>query len=302
MIGARVAAVASVMVVVGAGAADMWVALRPPPAAPRAHALMDAASWVVSELRPDDRAVHGPLFAPDVLLDLPERIRGPSLPRLWRGRMFVIDSGETHVAASLLDRKTFDDGVEVRVYGPRVPDAEATFDILRDLEPGMVRIEALSGAVRATCDVVREPSGFSCPGEKPWVYAAVETVIIDGSPRACLWAHPISGAVLVVELPPFPGPGDWRLKLGGGLSDRAVQMSAGAPVTTTVRQGRETLGTLTVPNRRGWRETELAISPNRTTELRVRTRFDGMRHHCLTAIVRPLRSRSEGEERRSAQP
>jgi hypothetical protein len=288
---ARLAAVALVV----AGAADAWVALRRDPTAPPAAAVAEASAWIEARRAPGEAVVLSPLLSPESLASLPAGRGGPSVPAA-QGRVFVLDFGPpVFVPGRPLERRAFDHGLLVRVVerGRQDRPGGAVFDLVRDLDSSTLRVER-DGRRRA-CDRPRSPAGFACPGEAEWVYAAPESLTIGGRRRTCIWAHPITDATVIFELPappdvdgaPAPPGPPWELRLGAGLSDRAVMMKDGAPVHLRVEQAGKVRGRLRIPNRSGWRTATVPLDAETPVEVRIDTRFDGMRHHCITAEIRP---------------
>jgi hypothetical protein len=282
---------------VGAAAvAELFAALRPPLAPVSAEDVAQAAAHVRAAKAPSEPVVHSALFSPEALTgfgDLPAGLHLPP-PRLRRSPIWIVDRAgwPMHVPdATKAEVARFGEVVVWRAEpAGAVEGGGPLFDLLRDLEPGMMRVEKPPGTVVSVCEDVRSDGGFSCPGQAEWIYAAPHEQVIGGAPKTCVWAHPITDATLVFELPPPPDPGSGELELtvGAGLADAAVQMTDGRPVQTIIKAPGILTRTLTVPNREGWFEETLKVRPGAPIELRITTAFDGMRHHCINATIRVI--------------
>lgn len=279
-----------------AAVAELTVALRPPLAEVSASDVAEAAALVVAEKAPGEQVLHSPLFGLTALGGLGRLEARPDLPPpslRWR-RLWVIDrSGETMYVpgAARTERARFGDVVvwTAEPEDPPEPDEGVRFDLYRDLGPGMMRVERPVGNVVSTCDRPRSGGGYACPGQAEWVYAARHEQTIDGAPKSCVWAHPITNAAVVIELPPPPSPppgAHLELTVGAGLSDGAVKTPDGASVRTKIRQVGTQVRTLVVPNRRGWFEETLRVRDAEPIRLVITTAHDGVRHHCMNAAIR----------------
>jgi hypothetical protein len=117
----------------------------------------------------------------------------------------------------------------------------------------------------------------------PWRYVAEAQLPADGSARRCIWAHPTTGAKLVVAFPPVPM--GLSLLVSHGLADPVAQ--SGAPVTLGVWIGERETAIIPHAPERGWRQTSLDTSAwqGKSEALRfvVTTPNDGARHFCFAA-------------------
>lgn len=288
--------------------AELFVALRPPLAPVPAEDLAQAAAFVVDHAEAGEPVVHSPLFAPEILPALGSLAARPDLPppALRRRRIWIIDrAGVEMYVSDTQARETQARFGDVHVWTAEpsaAADAEGgpLFDLRRDLAPGMMRVER-EGQVVSRCGRTRSAGGYACPGQPEWIYAAPHQQVIGGVERACVWAHPITDASVVFELPAQPDPGEARLRLtvGAGLSDVAVATPDGRPVRTVIRAPGRAPRTLTVPNRRGWYEETLEISPGAPVELEITTPFDGVRHHCIEATI-SVQEPAEGHDEPAA--
>ncbi len=280
---------------------ELVLAVRPGLDPAKAEDLQRAAEVVRAEAPTGQAIVHSPLF--DVgelraLGDLPAKAHLPP-PRLRRGPVWVIDRTEAPMALGGMGARAVQTSgsVTVRRAEPvgQPEDPGPLFDLFRDLAPGLLLVERPRGSVTSRCDVPRAAGGYACPGQAEWIYAAQHRQSIGGQERSCVWAHPTTKAgAIVYELPAPPEPPSGRLQLtiGGGLSDQAVQTPDGAPVRTEVRQGGARLGSVSVPNRRGWVEKTFEVAPGEPIRLVITAERDGARHHCINAQV----TVSEGPE------
>lgn len=273
---------------------DLRVAIRGNPA-PIPEADMKAArEKILSMQRPGDLVVHSPLFSVAELQPLGDLRATPDLPappiRTSR-RVLVLDrrDQEMYGFGSATEELHIGDVLVLRVFGPSGPPSVTLYDLHSALDQAKMRVERPEGNVTATCNAPRAEGGWSCPGEAEWLYLAQRTLPIGGAQSPCVWAHPTTGGVVVIELPAFPAPAAGKkltLELSGGMTDEAVTTTPdGDTVTIAVRQSGATKGSLQVPNRAGWHRASIVLDPNAPAELRVTTGRDGRRHHCLNARV-----------------
>lgn len=286
-----------------AAALELFAALRPPLAEATADEVAQAAARVEAERAPGDVVMHSPLLSPAALTglgDMPASFHFPP-QRLRNQALWLVDrtGWPTRLPRGYRGTEVARFGaVTVRRAEPPAGSAGdgPLFDLLRDLEPGMMRVERPLGTVVSECRAPRSDEGFGCAGQKEWIYAAPHQQVIAGATKSCVWAHPITDATVVFQLPPPPEVGKkLELTVGAGLADSAVQMADGRPVQTVIAASGRAARTLTVPNRPGWFEQTLEVKPGAPIELRITTPFDGMRHHCINATLRVVEAEGAPE-------
>lgn len=149
------------------------------------------------------------------------------------------------------------------------------FDLRRSLEQAAVKLVGPEGEVQ--CTTRRPDGGWSCPGRPDWNHVAPTVLEVEGRDYACLWAHPVAGHELVIELAPRER-GD-ELRLSAALSDAAVATPEGAPVELALEVEGAGTRTLVRSNERGVAQLSVPISrPSARLRLTVKTRHDGRRH------------------------
>lgn len=269
---------------------ELW---QPSPPEITARSLMAARSELLRRRQPAQAVVLSPLLPPELtpsLVELGASVEIPPArraPVLWVVdvqdeplRLEGLEAERVVLPGPLVLRKVERPGA----HGPPTP-----FDLVRDLSSGMMRVESAPGRVVATCDVPRPGGGFSCPGVPGWVHAARVRQTVNGEGRDCVWAHPISGRLLVVELPAMAVPEGKALELtyGAALSDSAVRQAPnGAAIEHAIRQGGRTRSRLRVPNQPGWFERTVRLEPDLPIQWSISTREDGARHQCIDARMR----------------
>ena len=287
----RGALVLSILVLV-AGAADLWVALRPARAPVSIKVMRRAAARIEAVKAPGDLIVHSPLLTVAELAPLGRLDARPDRPKaILRGRrrVLVLD-----LAASPMfgfgqpsDVEAVGEGLVLRTYPPTGDASGALWALSTALTPSTMQVER--GAQVRPCQTSRADGGYSCAGEPDWLYAAVRVLRVGRQDRECVWAHPTTNGAIVFKVPaaPAPAPGQkLALQVQAGLVDEAVTNTPdGAPVFTDVIQGGKTLGRLTVNNRIGWFRSSFDLAPGREATLRITTPRDGRRHHCLRAQI-----------------
>ncbi|MBI5493569.1 MAG: hypothetical protein HY904_01000 [Deltaproteobacteria bacterium] len=127
---------------------------------------------------------------------------------------------------------------------------------------------------------------WNCPGMDEWNYVGLRTLPIAGRGRACLWAHPVTGATLSIRFPKVAlGK---ALLVGHGLSDGAAGAQGGQPVDLAVTAGAAARA-LRHPNVPGWAEDRVETPGGGMADvlLEVTTPHDGARHFCVWLEVEP---------------
>jgi hypothetical protein len=296
--------VLSAFVAVAAGVEGAAL-LRPGPVEVSARALVAAVERVERLRKPTEPLVYSPLFSPRVVPALVEIGGTVEVPSARRAPVFwIVDFRDEPLRVE--GRQTRQ--VELpeplvlrRIEREGSGEAPAAFDLVRDLRAGLFRVEARGGRVVSQCDAPRPAGGFACPGQPGWVHAARVSHIIEGDSRRCVWAHPIAGKELVIEIPAIPVPPGHELELtfGAALSDSAVRQAPnGAPIQHRIRQASRTRSVLTVPNRKGWREQTVRLQGGLPIVWTITTGADGARHQCVDGLVRivPAPSKTDGEK------
>lgn len=281
----------------GALALDLRVALRAdPPAVPPSE--MSALLAALSELaKPGDVTVHSPLLRVSELSALGELVAKPDRPsdEVQRARRVVVLDRADHpmrgFIGRLAQRVAVGERLELRVYEPEGGAEPLLFDLFEHYRAARMWIERPPGTRSAVCDRPRPEGGFGCPGEPDWLYLAPRSLRVSGAAADCVWAHPTTGGVVVIELPLESVPEGRRLSLvlEGALDDSAAS-GDGVPVENTVVQGGRELGRVVVPNRTGWYRGSFELSPGAPVQIRVTASHDGRRHHCLRAKIQELPS------------
>jgi hypothetical protein len=288
-------------------ALDLFVALRPNPEPISAEVMTAAAEKMKQAMRPGDTPVHSPLFSMAELSKLDPAIAAkPDVPtqsiRASR-RIVVLDRTDHPIrglgsAAEVIAVPESKGALEVLVFEPQGPREAVLYELVQRIRPETMRVERPAGTVTAHCTMPRPEGGFGCPGEPDWLYVAPRMLGIEGHEVSCVWAHPTTAGVIVLEIPaqaPLPEGARYVLTIRAGLTDDAVRQTAdGAPVRTDVVQNGESKGALVVPNRIGWQETTVGVDPGTPIELRVTTPKDGRRHHCINAELKQI---DAGEKR-----
>lgn len=278
-------------------ALDLRVAARGDPDPVPADVMARARELIAAELRPGDLVVHSPLLSITELAPLGDLRASPALPgpelRASR-RILVLDVrdqpmhgfGEPDALQDISER------LVLAIHEPQGGARVVLFDLHDDLSRARMRIERPAGHVTSSCTAPRAEGGFSCPGEAEWLYLARRGLDISGRNQTCVWAHPTTGGVIVIEIPAQPAPAAGRrlrLSVSAGMTDDAVRNTPdGAVVETAILQGGVEKDRVVAPNRIGWTSKELVIEPDRPVELRITTPRDGRRHHCVNARVEEI--------------
>ncbi|MCX7944974.1 MAG: hypothetical protein N2746_10755 [Deltaproteobacteria bacterium] len=128
---------------------------------------------------------------------------------------------------------------------------------------------------------------WRCGGPE-WQYIGREILDIDGTGRECIWAHPLTNAIIEIN---FENVilGDY---ISGftGLTDEATRYVQGSPVFMSVRIDDKEVLYHTNPNKIGAHRftintKDLSNSPHKVT-FRISTHLDGVRHFCFYADTR----------------
>jgi hypothetical protein len=191
-------------------------------------------------------------------------------------------------------------GVKIRFYngaahtGAEEPRPEAAavdpgdrpgfVDLRTKLREARVRVEGRQGLV--TCDTWDgAEQRWVCPGMDEWNFVGPRRLSFEGRERTCLWAHPVTGAPLVMA---FPGVVLGRaLRLGRGLADGAAGLEGAADVVVKLAAGRATREVVHA-NAPGWVEERVETTPGPgDVTLTITTPHDGARHFCVSLVVEP---------------
>jgi hypothetical protein len=276
--------------------ADARVALRGNGVEASASSMQRARELLLVNKKPGDLLVHSPLFSVRELSALGDLSIGPDLPkrRLRQSRRILL--------LDILSQPMFGFGAPekvlivegprtlvLKIFEPKLQSRAQLFDLHTDLDRAKMKIERPAGTVVSDCNKPRGEGGRACPGQADWLYLNHREMVIDGKKTACVWAHPTTGGVIVIELPAIEAPTPDRilwLKVSAALTDDSVRGTVnGAHVDTTIMQGAVILGRIRTPNRVGVFEEEVQIKANESISLRVTSPKDGRRHHCLNAQI-----------------
>jgi hypothetical protein len=289
----KTSVVAALAVLVIAASLDLWVALRGEPDPIPLETMRAARARVDAEKHPGDLVVHSPLFRMTELQGLGDLQARPDRPidaLLKSRRVLVLDRADhpMYLPGEPAQVLALEDPLELRIYQPTENAMVALYDLYDGLTERSMRIER-NGRITSRCTQPRAEGGFSCPGEAEWLYAAQRSFRVGGKDQPCVWAHPTTGGVIVLELPAQAAAPEGRkleLRVSAGLADDAVTGTPdGANVTIQILQAGLPKGRMVVANRIGWFETSEEIAPDQPVELSITTPRDGRRHHCLNAQI-----------------
>ncbi len=119
---------------------------------------------------------------------------------------------------------------------------------------------------------------FDCP-DADWTWVGTTTETFDSHVHRCVWSHPVDGGDLVITYPDIRD----ATHISGwyGLTDYAVSIPDGRPVTLEIRAG-ETTRRFRAYNRRGRTPLHFEMPDDfeGPVELRVSARRPGVRHLC----------------------
>lgn len=287
----RWAAMIASSLIAAAALVDVWIAVRPP-RLPISEATLRAAADRARQIQaPGDLVVHSPLLTVRELAalgTLPASPDRPPLAQRARRRVVAIDLARRPMfgLGTPATEVRLEEGLVLRTFEPTNDAVGAVWRLGRDLDATTMVVER--GERKRPCATPRSEGGFRCAGEPEWLYAAERVLRVGRQDRACVWAHPTTGGVVVLRIPPTPATDGRRLELrvGAGLVDDAVVHTPnGAAVVTEVRQDGRPLGRIRVQNRIGWSDATYDVQSNLPLQLRISTQKDGRRHHCVTAAV-----------------
>jgi hypothetical protein len=218
----------------------------------------------LSELPPALRAADA------VPVESPGRRRYP--------RMFVIGPAGFDTPPELggaeASRERFDD-IEIGTFTYPRGDRVA-LDLRSDL--AQARVELHMRAETITCDIRRPDGGWDCPGRPEWNHVAPTSLVAGGNDWPCVWAHPLTGSELVIDL----GQQNLsdRVEIEAAMADEAVAMPNGASVKVLLEVDGAGTRRLIVPNRRGIVRASLRTDAGRRGRVRIviTTANDGRRH------------------------
>lgn len=283
-----------VLLVVAMGL-DLRVALRGEPSPVPAEEMSELVDAVNAARKPGDVVVHSPLFRVSELAALGDMSAKPDRPPedvQKARRVLVMDLRDQRMGGfigRLENVVAVGSRLELRTYEPEGGVEPLLFDLFEQYRSAKMWIERPPGKKSSTCDRPRPEGGFSCPGEPDWLYLAPRSLRVAGASADCVWAHPTTGGLVVLELPVEGVPEGRRLSLTleGALDDSAVG-GDGVPVENAVWQGDRELGRVVVPNRSGWFRGTFELSPGQPVQVRISAAHDGRRHHCLRAKIQEL--------------
>jgi hypothetical protein len=115
---------------------------------------------------------------------------------------------------SLRERRRVD-GFTIDLVTGEAPASARHFD--------RARAWVQTGSLRTAC--ARDGERLRC-GSRDWQWVGPQVVSVHGAPQPCTWAHPISGAILAIEVPAVPLRG--RLILRTFLADSAAARREGS--------------------------------------------------------------------------
>jgi hypothetical protein len=271
---------------------DLRVALRSEPSPIDRSEMTRLTEVMRAERKAGDVLVHSPLFRVSELAafgDLPARPDRPADDVQQARRVLVADLRDAPMRGfigKLAKVVPVSDHLELRLYEPEGGAEPLLFDLFDQYRSAKMWIERPPGTKKSTCDRPRAEGGFSCPGEADWLYLSPRTLRVSGASADCVWAHPTTGGIVVIELPVELVPEGRRVSLilEAALDDSAVG-GDGVPVENLIRQGERELGRVIVPNRVGWFRGTFELEPGQPVEIRISTANDGRRHHCVRARI-----------------
>lgn len=153
------------------------------------------------------------------------------------------------------------------------------FDLRSEISKTQIQME--TPEQKLLCITPRPDGGFMCPGRPEWNYLGPTQLMVNGQPWPCVWAHPISGEQLTINL------GAQRLgdtiEIESALSDDAVNTPQGAAVDVRIEIDGQPAGNLTHANQTGVRVLKISTTANKlsTVKLYVTTNNDARRHFGL---------------------
>lgn len=267
----------------GAAFIDVWAPLDPPPGADEVD-VRAAANFVEARRPSEDVLVHSPLLGAAARRGLGSLSASPDHPRQDSGPAWIIDHRVAPMGGlNAPERWRSGDVIVRRMEGAMGEDAgPVRSDLLHSIRPDTMRLQ--HGVRTIACRRPRPDGGYGCPGAPDWVHVGPAQFRVAGQSVRCVWAHPQTGRVVRLRLPPPPS-GTVALVVRAALDDGAVTGTPdGAAVRTVVKQGFETLAVLRVPNQKGWVRRRIPFSSRgraEAVELEVTSVRDGRRHHCV---------------------
>lgn len=283
----------AIALVAAAAAADLQVALRGQLSRVSPEEMAAGLAKLREVKQPGDVLVHSPLFTVTELKTLGDLRMRPDRPTekvRARRRIVALDRVEAPMfglGGTPVREERVGERLLLRVFEPEGDLEVPLFDLVSDLDTGMMRIERPIGRITARCTAPRAEGGWSCPGEAEWLYAAPRSLRIGGNDELCVWAHPTTGGAVTFVLPAPEAPRAGRklvLEVKAGLVDDAVTGTpGGASVTTDILQSNRRVGQVVAPNQVGWHVGTADVLPGKEVLLRITTPRDGRRHHCLQA-------------------
>jgi hypothetical protein len=145
-------------------------------------------------------------------------------------------------------------------------------------------VRVVSPAGTRACNLWQETEQrWVCPGMNEWNHVGPKVLTVDGQPRQCLWAHPVTGATLSIRFPQVPAG---TFTLGTALNDGAAGAEGAADVELDITAGGARQHVIH-QNAPGWKETRVALSAATDVTLDITTVHDGARHFCIWPTVTP---------------
>ena len=279
---------------------DARVALRGNDELASQASMQRAVELIKAHRKPSTLIVHSPLLSMRELSHLKGLSASPDLPRprlRTSRRILVLDVASSPMHGFGSATRSFPiEGprpLNLRLFEPTQQGGGVLFDLYTDLEQAHMRIERPAGTVVSQCTQLRSEGGRSCPGQAEWLYLDRRELTLNRKKQTCVWSHPTTGGVIVIELPKMQAPGAggslW-LKLTVGLTDDAVNGTpGGAHVDTIIQQNKKIIGRIRALNKIGLFSKEVPINPNEKIKLMITSPKDGRRHHCVNASIEERR-------------
>lgn len=156
--------------------------------------------------------------------------------------------------------------------------------IIEQLDRAVVEVVSPGGGVRR-CR--KRPSGRHQCSERSWNYVGASSQRAGEALRRCIWAHPIEGGKIRIEIPVELGK---AVSGHHGLTDMAVrQFAGGAPVRLDVLVDGKELGSFTCNNEKGWKpwrvDTSARAGQHAELAFVISTSRAGGRHYCFDAVI-----------------
>lgn len=145
-------------------------------------------------------------------------------------------------------------------------------------ELSQVRLSLSGPEWNVTCDAARADGGWYCPGRPKWNHIGPASLTVAGQAWDCVWAHPIAGHALVIEL----GQRTLldRIEVEMALSDGAAALPGGASVLAVLEVDGVGTRRLNRSNARGIARVSLPTKRGTKAAMRltITTSNDGRRH------------------------